>query len=243
MHRIISLLVWACLLTGAQGEQWDVYSDTWVATDGLGRAVVTGAEVGGPRADRTVGCFYFLWHGEHIQGGPYDVTKILAADPDAMQKPDSPLWGPLHAPHHWGESIFGYYLTDDRGVLRKHGQMLSDAGVDVVIFDVTNQVTYKKWYMALLEEWTAMRRQGNHTPQVAFLCPFWDPPRVVRELWNDLYGPGLFADLWFRWDGKPLIMADPDLIGSERETGGRDVPVVLEPGKTLGQVFHSEEKI
>ena len=36
-----------------------------------------------------------------------------------MEKPDSPLWGPLLAPHHWGESIFGYYLTDDASVLRK----------------------------------------------------------------------------------------------------------------------------
>jgi len=36
---------------------WDVFSDTWVATDGLGRALPTHAEVGSPRADRTVGIF------------------------------------------------------------------------------------------------------------------------------------------------------------------------------------------
>src|SRR5882762_3294565 len=97
------------------------------------------------------------------------VTKILAADPDAMQKPDSPLWGPLHMPHHWGESLFGYYLADDEGVLRKHAQMLADAGVDVVIFDVTNQITYRDYYRALLRVWSDMRRLGNRTPQVAFL--------------------------------------------------------------------------
>jgi len=112
------------------GDGWpyaapvDNLSDTWVATDALGRKVPTFPEVPAPRADRTVGIFYFLWHGAHIQGGPFDVTKILAADPNAMQKPDSPLWGPLHAPHHWGEPFFGYYLTDDEGVLRKHAQML-----------------------------------------------------------------------------------------------------------------------
>ena len=38
-----------------------------------------------------VGLFYFLWLGEHGRKGPYDVTKILEADPDAGQKPDSPL--------------------------------------------------------------------------------------------------------------------------------------------------------
>jgi len=41
--------------------------------------------------DKQVGLFYFLWLGEHGRKGPYDVTKILEADPDAGQKPDSPL--------------------------------------------------------------------------------------------------------------------------------------------------------
>ena len=40
-----------------------------------------------------VGLFYFLWLGEHGRTGPYDVSKILAADPDAGRKPDSPVWG------------------------------------------------------------------------------------------------------------------------------------------------------
>ena len=127
---------------------WDNLADTWVATDALGRKVPTFPEVPAPRAGHTVGLFYFLWHGAHIQGGPFDVTRILATDPDAMQKPGSPLWGPLHAPHHWGESLFGYYLTQDEGVLRKHAQMLADADVDVVIFDVTNQITYRDDYRA-----------------------------------------------------------------------------------------------
>ncbi|MBM3881483.1 MAG: hypothetical protein FJ387_17450 [Verrucomicrobia bacterium] len=190
----------------------DTYSDTWVATDALGRTLPVGGEVGLPRPDRTVGIFYFLWHGAHIQGGPYDVSRILAQEPEAMSRPDSPLWGPLHAPHHWGESIFGYYLTDDEEVLRKHAQMLDDAGVDVAIFDVTNQVTYRDWYGALLRVWTQMRALGNRTPQVAFLTPFGDPTKVVRDLWRDLYEPGRHADLWFRWEGKALILADPKLV-------------------------------
>lgn len=51
--------------------------------------------------------------------------------------------------------------------------MLSDAGIDVVIFDVTNQITYRKDYMALLRVWARERELGNRTPQVAFLTPFW----------------------------------------------------------------------
>lgn len=197
----------------ALGQLQDSFSDTWVATDALGRKVPTFPEVSAPCADRTVGIFYFLWHGAHVQGGPFDVTKILAADPDAMQKPDSPLWGPLHAPHHWGESLFGYYLTDDESVLRKHAQMLADAGVDAVIFDATNQLTYRDYYRALLRVWSEMRRLGNRTPQVAFLTPFWDPAKVTRELWRNLYSIGLHRELWFQWEGKPLILADPKLLG------------------------------
>jgi hypothetical protein len=220
-----------------RAETWDVASDTWVATDALGRRVPTHEEVGAPRADRTIGVFYFLWHGSHVQGGPYDVTKILIEDPQAMEKPDSPLWGPLLAPHHWGESIFGYYLTDDASVLRKHAQMLGDAGVDVIVFDVTNQATYKPYYMALLRVFSEVRAQGGHTPQVAFLCPFWDPPRVVAELYKDLYEPQLYADLWFRWDGKPLILADPDLLGRMEGVGQLKDPAELIVGHTLGQSF------
>lgn len=226
---------------GFAGEFRDVFPDTWVATDALGRKLPTAAEVGLPRPDRTVGIFYFLWHGAHIQGGPFDVTKILAQDPDAMRKPDSPLWGPLQAPHHWGESLFGYYLTDDAGVLRKHAQMLADAGVDVVIFDVTNQLTYPEWYRALLRVWGEMRAAGNRTPQIAFLTPFWDPAKVTRELWRDLYSPGWSNNLWFRWEGKPLILADPELLDSREEHAQQNQSPEIQSGHTLGQRFQTEK--
>ena len=110
-----------------------------------------------------------------------------------------------------------------------------------MIFDVTNQITYKKWYTALLRVWDEMRREGNATPQVAFLCPFWDPPKVVHELYRDLYEPGLYPDLWFRWEGKPLILADPNLIHKSLEIRKREVPAELRAGHTLGQTFKTEE--
>ncbi|MDB6038909.1 MAG: hypothetical protein JWM99_2750 [Verrucomicrobiales bacterium] len=228
-----------CLHTARAGD-WDSYADTWVATDSLGRSLPGPSEAGPPRLDRTVGIFYFLWLGPHSQkGGPWDITKILAQDPAAMQKPDSPLWGPMFAPHHWGESIFGYYNTDDPYVLRKHAQMLSDAGVDMVVFDVTNQQTYRSNYLALLRTWAAVRALGNKTPQVAFLCPFWDPAKVVRELYRDLYKPGVETNLWFRWQGKPLILADPDKLGLGERFAERNNPAELKSGMTLGQSFRA----
>jgi hypothetical protein len=216
---------------------WDTYSDTWVATDALGRQLPTFEQVGPPRKDRFVAVFYFLWLGPHVNGGPYDITKILAQDPQAMQKHDSPLWGPLGAFHHWGESLFGYYLTDDSYVLRKHAQMLSDAGVDAIIFDVTNQITYKQYYMTLLKVFSEIRQNGGKTPQIAFLCPFGNPERVVPELYRDLYKPGLYPDLWCRWEGKPLILADPDRLADAEGNDQHDAAVALTLGHTLGQSF------
>jgi len=235
-----SIVACFCAAVGicvAAEAQWDTFADTWAACDALNRRVPMFAETGPPRANRFVGVFYFLWLGPHARGGPYDVTKILAKDPAAMQKPDSPLWGPLYAAHHWGESMFGYYQTDDPYVLRKHAQMLADAGVDAIIFDVTNQYTYRSNYMALLREFDAVRRLGGRTPQVAFLCPFWEPARVVNELFQDLYQPNLYPHLWFQWDGKPLILADASKIGRIEIYAQHDTPVKLAPGHTWGQSF------
>lgn len=211
----------------------------WPARDGLGRELPLATETGPLRPDRTVVIFYFLWLGPHAQaGGPWDVSRILEQDPKALEKPDSPLWGPLMAPHHWGESIFGYYNSDDPYVLRKHAQMLSDAGIDAVVFDVTNQATYPQQYRALLDTWQTIRREGGRTPQVAFLCPFWKPRHVVETLWRDLYAPGLYAELWFRWHGKPLLLADPELLsGQEEHSFLAHHPVKLAPGHTLFQTF------
>lgn len=217
---------------------WDTFSDTWVVTDALGRSLPTFEQVGPPRTNKIVAVFYFLWLGQHGQAGPFDIARILATDPQAMQKPDSPLWGPLHVPHHWGESIFGYYNSDDEAVIRKHAQMLADADVDAVIFDVTNGFTYPQSYTALLRAFAEVRRHGRRAPQIAFLCPFGNPTKVVRELWQNLYQPGLHPELWFRLDGKPLILADPayfqdDVIGVEKHT----TPAPLREGHTLGQSF------
>ncbi|HPU32801.1 MAG TPA: hypothetical protein PK184_08900 [Phycisphaerae bacterium] len=199
-----------------QPARWDTRPDTWTATDALGRTLIDHEQAGPPRPDKFVGIFYFLWLGQHGTDGPYDITKILAQEPDALRNPSSPLWGPQHKYHFWAEPLFGYYLSDDAWVLQKHAQMLADAGIDVIIFDVTNQVTYQKVYMRLCEVFSDLRRQGRRTPQIAFLTPFWDPAKVTSELYENLYKPGRYRELWFHWKGKPLILADPAKVTPEQ---------------------------
>ncbi len=222
MH-IVAILITALLIvaplvaadTHEVDNTWDLASDTWEAVDLLGRTLRTHDEVGPPRENRTVGLFYFLWMGSHVNGGPFDVSEILAAHPEAVNDKEHPAWGPMHAMHFWGEPLFGYYNSDDPWVLRKHARMLADALVDVIIFDVTNRHTYRDYYMALCEAFTEVRNAGTQAPQIAFLCPFWDPADTAMELYRDFYEPGLFQDLWFRWDDKPLIMADPGKVDEQ----------------------------
>jgi len=186
----------------------ELYSDTWVATDALNRELPGYAQCGPQRSDKYIGIFYWTWHVP--RPGPYDVTTLIQIWPPA------PAWGSVGAAHHWGEPELGYYRMTDPYVIRKHASMLSDAGVDVIIFDTTNSpFTWYNEYMALCSVYTQIRSEGGSTPQIAFLAPFWNPVEVVETVYNDLYEPGLYQPLWFMWDGKPLIMADPGYFTSD----------------------------
>lgn len=212
-------------------EARDLYGDTWAATDALGRVLPGHDECGPPRPGKYVGIFYFTWLGPHGYGAgepmtpdqgvvpktrddytsPYDITRILEADPD------NPTWGPVHAFHHWGEPYFGYYVSDDPWVIRRHARMLTDAGVDVIVCDVTNGLTYTGVYMTVCRVFRELRDIGEATPQIAFLANS-GAPAVVRKLYDEFYSKDLYPELWFRWKGKPLILTpseglDEELLG------------------------------
>ena len=203
----------ACIPAGAGEfagppyEGADTFADTWVATDALGREAPGFEEAGPVKPDKWVGIFYWTWHRPN-PGGPNDNTKLIATARDGVVD-----WPQNGAPHHWGEPELGYYLMTDPFVIRKHASMLCDAGIDVVLFDTTNPPwTWKDEYEALCREYTAMRAEGNRTPAIGFITPFWDPTEVVNRLWPDLYKPGLWRDLWFVWDGKPFLLANKAFI-------------------------------
>lgn len=182
--------------------------------DHLGRELVSASEAGGEKG-RQVGLFYYLWHGQHGTQGPFDVSKMLAADPAVFEKPDSPLWpDPAHTPMlHWGEPLFGYYRSTDEWVLRRHVQMFIDAGIDVLYFDTTNGYHYREVTDKLFPILEEYRAKGFKVPKFFY---YMAPARRgcgtsnVRDVWDNYYSKGLFRDLWFEWDGKPLIVTHPD---------------------------------
>lgn len=192
-------------------------SDTWVATDALGRRLPTFREVGPRRSGKYVAMFYWTWHVDgNVAQEPVNVELVTRRFPDAINDFNHPAWKGIGGSYHWDEPLFGYYRSTDAWVLRKHAEMLSDAGVDVIIFDATNgSLTWKNSYEVLFPVFEQARADGVRTPQVAFMLPFgpWPHSLVsIKQLYADIYEPGRFQALWFRWKGKPLIMAYPDNV-------------------------------
>ncbi|MHA4895955.1 glycoside hydrolase family 71/99 protein [Pedobacter sp. PWIIR3] len=202
-------------------------ADSWLATDALGRKINPDLYPA-LRPDKFVGIFYFVWQGAHgydqHRGGapdggimaktpqdtvsPYDITKLLKANPLA------PNYGPVNAFHHWGEPYFGYYLADDEWVIRKHAQMLSDAGVDVIILDATNAAIYLPQVTKIASVYSKLRAAGISTPSIAFIVNS-IPKQTVDNLYKEIYSKGLFKDLWFTWKGKPLLLCPPEALDTE----------------------------
>ena len=143
-----------------------------VATDALGRTMPTAAEVGLPKDDhrRVVGIFYIAWHRDDRAGlkKPYtaDVGKILAADPKARLDAKHASW--TESFYHWGEPELGYFLSKDEAVIRKDMSMLADAGVDVLVMDVTNAVRYWDEWNVIFPTMQRMKAEGNRVPRFCF---------------------------------------------------------------------------
>lgn len=177
------------------------------------------------RKDRTVGIFYFLWIGAHgydthqdhndVQvplasdvKSPYDNNLLLAANPA------NPQYGPVSAFHHWGKPFFDYYVSNDRWVIRKHAQLLSDVGVDVIFIDVTNGYHYLPIVNTLCEEYMAMRKEGRKTPQISFVLNS-GATSVLENLYTNIYLLGKYKELWYIRSGKPFLLF-PDEAGMPR---------------------------
>jgi hypothetical protein len=194
----------ACCSIAAEVPTRDTFNDTWVATDELGRTLPDNAQCGNPRPGKYVAMFYFLWLNHKPGQRVYDISQIL------KQPIDKREWGPKLAFHYWSQPWLGYYDSGDEFVIRKHAQMLSDAGVDVIILDVTNAITYDSKLLELCRVFADIRSHGGRTPQIAFITHS-RAPVVINHLYQNFYAAGQYPQLWFRWNGKPLI------LGSEKD--------------------------
>lgn len=189
---------------------WDIYPDTWVATDALGRTMPGQDKVGDVKTDhkRVVGIFYITWHSDPLATlkAPYkaDVTKVLNAAPEARFDANHPEW--TEGSYHWGEPEMGYFLSRDEYVIRKDMSMLADAGVDVLIMDVTNAVRYWDEWETLFSTMQKMKAEGNKVPKFCFWAFNGPVITVVQDLYDKIYKTEKYKDLWFYWENKPLLL-------------------------------------
>lgn len=233
MRKTAFTLCCAACAAGMQAQSgdscsWDIFPDTWVAADGLGRTQPTQSEAGDVKRDkkREVGIFYVTWHnaGLYDLPAPYDgdVTKVLARDPSARLDGESKSW--TTGSFHWGEPEMGYFLSADPYVIRRDISMLADAGVDVLVLDVTNGVRYWDAWEALWKVMADMKAAGNRVPKFCFWSFNGNMILSVQELYDKVYKDGRYEELWYRRDGKPLLLynADPSCDANGAGYAGHD---------------------
>ncbi len=195
--------------------------DTWAAVDGLGRTVGAYSDVGETRENKTVALFFHNWHDYWSSNPPRNITEIMKAHPDAKNDFDHPAWeGGDGSLYFWNEPIWGYYRTTDKYVLRKQAELLADAGVDVIFLDLTNgNEIFKSGYRAIFKEFQAAKADGVDAPKISFfLNPYLNPTdealqvEQITEIYEDIFKEEKYKDMWFYWEGKPMIMARQSIL-------------------------------
>jgi hypothetical protein len=218
------LFLWAVFPLVAYCQNEEVDSDLWAVNDALGRKIVDQPAAREKRKDKFVAMFYWTWHqgDDDTTCQVKNITEIIRKHPEAMRDYHHPAWGNKKPGFfYWEQPLLGYYRTTDPWVLRKHAEMLADAGVDAVFFDCTNgSLTWKDSYEALMKTWDQAQKDGVNVPKIAFMLPFAPVPNSLvslRQLYRDVYKPGRYKNLWFVWKGKPCIMGYPDNLTDSEE--------------------------
>ncbi len=182
------------------------YVDNWVATDALSRTLPTYDLVGSKKTNKTVGVFYYINQGQH-GNKEWDITKIIDNYPSDPLSTSNTTWGDIDGSHWWGEPEEGYFRAEDPWYIRRNLQMLSNAKVDFIYFDVTNAFTYLETVKSICNISMQMRKEGIYTPKIVFTTAA-RSGETMNLLYDQFYSQDLFMDLWFKWDDKPLIFGD-----------------------------------
>jgi hypothetical protein len=200
-------------------KEGPVNPDFWVATDGLKRSIPTFTEAGGKKSDKTVGMFYYLWHGGGesatftVSDESSDVEKVLKDNPQnpLLPNPNVQKTGKWW---YWGEPELGYYRSDDPWAIRKNLIMLSNAGVDFIFFDGTNGFPYISRATAIFDEALAMQNSGIKVPKIAWMNKGSDTTQTQNAAKKvfEFYKDDKYKSLWYMYDGKPLMLLTSDAI-------------------------------
>lgn len=198
---------------GLTPQQYSIANLT--AVDDYGRTV----EICDPSdaEKKYVGLFYFAWLGSQDMTGIYDVSKLeaLGEDSPLYDTNDTTGQSPTHQFHFMSEPLYGYYSMKDPWVIARHVELLTMAGIDYVLLDYTNSVTYNDVAELLLETLRTFKEQGWDVPGVGFYTNS-HTATTVQNIYNTFYRSGEYDDLWFRFDGD----SRPVIVGASTANGG-----------------------
>lgn len=177
-----------------------------VAIDSLGRVMQSKATGN----EKKVGIFSSLWMGQPcLFSDIYNSDEILKMEngADILLSVDTydPQIAPANEFYYPFEPLFGYYNAADEWVIRKHLALLAMAGIDFIMFDVTNGVIYELAYKKYMAEAAKMIDDGLPAPKICFYTHSRSLD-TIRALYEQVYRNGFYAQSWFTLDGKPLMI-------------------------------------
>lgn len=188
-----------------------VSGQSLAGTDELGRTLLLNDSVGNLHKSKNVAIFYFLWHDEGlIAGDAWDLSEIVAEHPEVLNDFDNPNWG-IQQPgtaYYWGQPLYGYYRAEDYWVSLRSVQLLTDAGVDILVIDATNKETYGRNADVLMKAMDAVRAQGKNPPKIVFYTNT-ESGFTMQQAYDNFYKQGAkyyHPECWFYLEGKPLII-------------------------------------
>ncbi len=160
----------------------------------------------GENGEHYVGIFYFLWLGQNSIKKGLNIEQILAEYGTEAKKASSSIWGNVYDIFFFAEPLYGYYSSTDEWVIRKHMELLANAGIDFLYFDTTNNYIYDNVVKIIQKVCHEMNEQGLKAPKIVFYTNT-DADIRVRQIYNAIYKKGEYQDTWFCLDGKPLVIA------------------------------------
>jgi hypothetical protein len=148
------------------------------------------------------GILYSLWQCDAYDGShqPPDTSKAL--------KGLMP-WAPVPTFHWWGEPALGYYCLSQReDILRKHAEMLRDAGIAFVFLDITNWPDKNKndANRAIIQPLAHILAVWNTVPNAPKIVPS-VPLTATGDMFDYvLQQLGRYPNLEFVFKRKPLAL-------------------------------------
>ncbi len=206
----------------------DLYSDTWALTDSYGRKVADYSEAGAVKTDgRDVGIMYWDWFTSNTAKTRATVIgDVIKASPEARYDYFHKAWD-LNSIYYWSEPVLGFYDSYDYWVYRKHAEMLSHAGVDVIFFDCTNNgYNFIEPMKVLAEAFRDSKATGLNVPKISFLATIIMPNNYSftqpASIYMSCFVESDYSDIWYYLDGKPLIFANTRKEYAENQANSKD---------------------